>query len=120
MHNLDSNTSGAIMGNFPSTKRLLTFFGIGAGLAVVAIFAYTQFGGSGSEANQASRQEAPSDWQVGELRPNGLRIKPSGRSDSSAVLDPRQFVRSDVKRAYAIPGKIQAAVDREWGPEDAG
>ena len=118
------------MSNLPSTKRLFTFFGIGVGVAVLAIFVYTQTqsaedgaGQASSQAVPAAMQEAPSDWQVGELRPNGLRIKPSGRSDSADVLDPRQFVRSDVKRAYAIAHKIPATINKLYcwcGCEDRG
>lgn len=47
-----------------------------------------------------------SDWSVGELRSNGLRIKPSGRSDASAVLSLEQFSASNVRQAYAFAQQI--------------
>lgn len=175
------------MSTFPSTKRHLTYFAVGAGLAALALFVYMQVRDAPQDTQQAQIQEevspesnAPtleeaSDWTVGDLRPNGLRIKPSGRSDASAVLPPDQFEEDDVRRAYQIatdipevlnklycwcgcenrgvhrsnlgcfedrmavncdvcrgtaeiaarmtedgvtdPGKIQAAVDKEWGPD---
>ncbi len=175
------------MSSFPSAKRHLTYFSVGAVLAALALFVYTQVRETAQDTRQAQiQQEVPaepedpvteeaSDWTVGDLRSNGLRIKPSGRSDASAVLDPEQFERSEVRRSYQIAteipevinqlycwcgcenrgvhrsnlgcfedkmavncdvcrgtaeiasrmtedgvtdlGKIQAAVDREWGPE---
>lgn len=172
--------------SLPRARWLIATFGIGAGLAALGLFLFTD----GTDPNRVNRQaqiqkDAPvkkkaqqndenTNWAVGELRPNGLRIKPSGRSDASAVLDPSQFDRAEVRRAYRIateipevlnklycwcgcenrgvhrsnlgcfedemavtcavcrgtaeiasrmtkngitdPGKIQAAVDQEWGP----
>lgn len=206
------------MSSFPSTKRHLTYFVVGAGLAALALLVYTKVIDTSSDTRQtyaqqeasaqqhatqqgdpaqqgdSAQQETPaetrasseasekasegaSDWTVGDLRSNGLRIKPSGRSDASAVLDPDRFKRPEVRRAYEIAteipevlnklycwcgcenrgvhrsnlgcfedrmavncdvcrgtakiaarmteegvtdaGKIQAAVDMEWGPEQA-
>ena len=106
------------MSKLPSTKRLFTFFAFGAGLAALVLIVYTQTQGLESTARAsaqvapAAMQESASDWQVGQLRPNGLRIKPSGRSDASKVLGPEQFVRSEVKRAYAIAHKIPATINK--------
>ena len=106
------------MSNLPSTKRLFTFFALGAGLAAVALFVYTRAqrpAGQRQASAQASAQAAQntaSDWQVGQLRPNGLRIKPSGRSDASAVLDPEQFARPEVRRAYALAREIPATINK--------
>lgn len=174
------------MSLLPRTKWLVAAFAFGAGLAALGLFLFTE-GADPTRGNQQAQiqKEAPvkkraqrigenTKWTVGELRPNGLRIKPSGRSDASAVLNPVQFDRAEVRKAYRIateipevlnklycwcgcenrgvhrsnlgcfedemavtcavcrgtaeiasrmtkngiadPGKIQAAVDREWGP----
>ena len=46
------------------------------------------------------------DWSVGKLRPNGLRIIPTGCSDASHVLNSIQFTDPEVSRAYAITEEI--------------
>lgn len=58
------------------------------------------------------QHRADAQWAVGELRDDGLRIIPSGRSDNSAVLDPRQFVRPEVQRAYAIAYEIPEVLNQ--------
>lgn len=58
------------------------------------------------------QHRADSNWTVGELRDNGLRIIPSGPSDNSAVLDPRQFERHEVQRAYAIAHEIPEVLNQ--------
>ena len=106
------------MSKLPGSKLLLTYFAVGAGLAALALAAYTQVqspAGTARAAAQATSpvmQEAAADWEVGELRPNGLRIKPSGRSDAFRVLDPEQFTRPEVQNAYAIAHKIPATVNK--------
>lgn len=175
------------MSSFPSAKRHFIFFAVGAGVAALALLVYMQVREAPLDTQQAQVQQEPpgesqaqeaeqaSHWTVGELRSNGLRIRPSGRSDASAVLDPDRFDRPEVRRSYEIAmeipevlnqlycwcgcenrgvhrsnlgcfedemavncdvcrgtaeiasrmteegvtdaGKIQAAVDEEWGPE---
>ena len=69
---------------------------------------------AGQAAGQTTGQNTgqASDWTVGDLRPNGLRIKPSGRDDALAVLDPSQFARSEVRRAYQIATEIPEVINR--------
>lgn len=129
------------MSYLPSTTRLLKYFAVGAGAAGLALVVYGQMmdisgptgqPGTHQEASaqqKAIQQQAPSetkasaernaqgnntasDWTVGELRPNGLRIKPSGRSDASAVLNPEQFDRAEVRRAYRIATEIPEVLNR--------
>lgn len=119
-----------------STTRFLKYFAAGAGLAVLALVVYTQVIDTSSETRQASTQqaasaqqeapaetrssteangqtsEASSNWTVGDLRPNGLRIKPSGRTDASAVLDPNQFPEPEVRRAYKIATQIPEVLNK--------
>ena len=57
-------------------------------------------------------EEAAGDWTVGELLPNGLRIKPSGPSDASAVLDPEQFSKEEVRSAYRIAMEIPDVLNK--------
>lgn len=174
------------LSSLPHTKWLVTAFTVGAGLAALGLFLFTEgtdpIPGDQQAQTQkdvpmkkrAQQNDENTNWTVGELRPNGLRIKPSGRSNASAVLDPDQFDREKVRQAYRIateipevlnqlycwcgcenrgvhrsnlgcfedkmavtcavcrgtaeiasqmtkngvtdPGKIQAAVDEEWGP----
>jgi hypothetical protein len=51
-------------------------------------------------------------WEVGELRENGLRIVPSGRSDAGAVLEPGQFPDRSVRAAYRIATRIPETLNR--------
>ena len=53
-----------------------------------------------------------STWQVGMLRPNGLRIIPSGRSDASHVLNPSQFSDKDTRHAYWVATQIPAVLNK--------
>ena len=55
---------------------------------------------------------ADSGWTVGELREDGLRIIPSGRSDASAVLDPAQFADSAVRHAYWVATQIPETLNQ--------
>lgn len=68
---------------------MLVAFSIGMLLGIAGLAGFLQ-------------HRAEARWTVGELRDDGLRIIPSGRADNSAVLDPRQFDRAEVRRAYAI------------------
>lgn len=52
------------------------------------------------------------DWHVGELRENGLRIIPRGRSDASAVVPPESFDHPRVKEAYAIAQRIPDSLNQ--------
>lgn len=75
-----------------------------------------QYAPEGEERDEATGtertgEEASSDWDVGDLRPNGLRIEPGGRSDASAVLDPEQFSRPEVRNAYRIATEIPAVLN---------
>ena len=106
------------MSNIPSVKRLLAFLAFGAGLAALALLVYMRAQSpddmrrASTKAAPAAMQQSPSDWEIGQLRPNGLRIKPSGRNDASAVLDPDQFVRPEVKQSYSIAQKIPATINK--------
>lgn len=77
---------------------------------------------SAQDAGAQSNTKTDS-WTVGDLRPNGLRIKPSGRTDASAVLDPQQFSSSEVRRAYRTAKKNPAVLNKLYcwcGCEDRG
>lgn len=51
-------------------------------------------------------------WSVGELRPDGLRIVPSGRNDAADVLDPDRFHRPEVRQAYRIATEIPETLNQ--------
>ncbi|MFM0480579.1 PCYCGC motif-containing lipoprotein [Paraburkholderia strydomiana] len=51
-------------------------------------------------------------WHVGMLRPDGLRIIPSGRSDASHVLNPNQFADRDVRHSYWVATQIPATLNK--------
>lgn len=101
-----------------SLKRLLAFFVLGGGLTAVALLIYTQTQRpqdrprASAQATPAAPQEARADWQIGQLRPNGLRIKPSGRTDAANVLDPSRFTRPEVQRTYQIATKIPEVLNQ--------
>lgn len=92
------------------------------GLVALAIGAATSLSGTGYKTGStiAAHQNgtllagAPADtgWTVGELRENGLRIIPSGRSNASAVLDPEQFSDAKVRNAYWIATQIPEVLNR--------
>jgi hypothetical protein len=68
-----------------------------------------------SATGKAGRQEqvrAVAEWRVGVLRPDGLRITPSGRSDASHVLNPGQFADKDVRHAYWVATQIPATLNK--------
>lgn len=53
-----------------------------------------------------------SAWRVGMLRPDGLRIIPSGRNDASHVLNPAQFLDPETRHAYWVATQIPATLNR--------
>ena len=46
------------------------------------------------------------------LRPNGLRIIPSARSDASYVLNPSQFSDKDTRHAYWVATQIPGVLNK--------
>ncbi|WP_407973362.1 PCYCGC motif-containing (lipo)protein (plasmid) [Burkholderia pyrrocinia] len=60
----------------------------------------------------ASATNASSTWHVGMLRPNGLRIIPSGRNDASRVLSPEQFSDPEIRHAYWVATQIPATLNQ--------
>ena len=88
--------SGALFGK---PKRMLIAFSIGLLLGVAGLAGFLQ-------------HRAEARWTMGQLRDDGLRIIPSGLSDNSAVLDPRQFHRREVRRAYAIAYEIPGVLNQ--------
>lgn len=60
----------------------------------------------------ASLLQPDTAWTVGELRPDGLRIVPSGRSDASAVLDPARFDEPRIRAAYAVAQRIPETLNQ--------
>ena len=86
----------------------------GVALGLLLLFGYTQFITPGGERIPAAQSTSAKSegWRVGELRPNGLRIRPSGTNTNAQVLDPRQFVRPEVQRAYAIAYKIPEVLNK--------
>ncbi|MFM0556894.1 PCYCGC motif-containing (lipo)protein [Paraburkholderia sediminicola] len=69
----------------------------------------------GSTTGKAGLQEqvhSETAWHVGMLRPDGLRIIPSGRSDASHVLNPNQFADKDVRHSYWVATQIPATLNK--------
>lgn len=64
------------------------------------------------DGNAENADGADSGWSIGQLRPNGLRIKPSGRNDASEVLEPEQFSSSEVRNAYKIATEIPEVLNK--------
>jgi hypothetical protein len=104
-----------------SLTRHLIFFGVGAGLSALVLFVYTQYRGpeqgstrSTAKAPTKQQRQRPSSQSLppGHLRRDGLRLQPSGRSDSSGVLSPVKFARPEVKRAYQIARTIPAMLNK--------
>jgi hypothetical protein len=62
-------------------------------------------------ASSAQVTQQPA-WHVGMLRPDGLRIVPSGRSDASHVVNPDQFTDRDVRHSYWIATQIPAVLNK--------
>lgn len=51
-------------------------------------------------------------WQVGMLRPDGLRLVVAGRSDATHVVDPDRFVEPDIKHSYWVARQIPALLNK--------
>ncbi|MGH7458153.1 MAG: PCYCGC motif-containing (lipo)protein [Longimicrobiaceae bacterium] len=68
--------------------------------------------GGWSATSLAALLSPDTAWTVGELRENGLRIIPSGRSDASAVLDPEQFENPTVRHAYWVATQIPETLNQ--------
>lgn len=86
--------------------------------AVIASLAFT-----GYLAVRYASVRATDTWEVGELRPDGLRIVPSGRSDGSAVLDPAEFRDPRTRHAYWIATQIPEVMNQLYcwcGCENSG
>lgn len=45
-------------------------------------------------------------WEPGQLRPNGLRLEVSGRSDAAAVLDPTSLGHPYAQKLYTVATEI--------------
>ncbi|KVK86410.1 hypothetical protein WJ47_05800 [Burkholderia ubonensis] len=70
---------------------------------------------AGSVAGATATPNAVRDipgWRVGMLRPDGLRIIPSGVSDASRVLDPTQFSDKAVQHAYWVATQIPVVLNK--------
>jgi hypothetical protein len=68
-----------------------------------------------SATGKASPQEqvhSVTAWHVGMLRPDGLRIIPTGRSDASHVLNPNQFADKDVRHAYWVATQTPGVLNK--------
>lgn len=112
-----------------SLKRPTTWVAGVVVVAAVALAATTYPGRTartGGEMAQQALATAPSGspgWTVGRLRPDGLRIISSGRSDASAVLDPAQFADAKVRHAYEVARSIPAVLNQLYcwcGCENSG
>ncbi|MEX3634590.1 PCYCGC motif-containing (lipo)protein [Paraburkholderia sp. BR14320] len=64
------------------------------------------------KAASSAHSAQAAGWHVGMLRPDGLRIIPSGRSDASHVLNPNQFVDKEVRHAYWVATQIPAVLNK--------
>lgn len=88
---------------------------------VIAVIASLAF--SGHLALRYASARANDEWEVGELRPDGLRIVPSGRADASAVLDATQFSEPRTRHAYRIATQIPDVMNQLYcwcGCENSG
>ncbi len=90
---------------------LLALFVVGVAILLLGTGAFGRSAAHGREVWSALGL-GPQGWTVGELRPNGLRIIPSGRSDASAVLDPEQFAVPKVRHAYRVATQIPATLNQ--------
>nr|WP_313897542.1 PCYCGC motif-containing (lipo)protein [Burkholderia pseudomallei] len=64
------------------------------------------------KADSSALAHEASEWHVGMLRPDGLRIVPSGRSDASHVLNPNRFADKNVRHAYWVATQIPAVLNK--------
>lgn len=114
------------MGRMPSERKGLSrrdalgTVTVALALALVAGVGLSRSSHGSAPTGAASAQAAytsgvePADtgWTVGELRADGLRIIPSGRSDAAAVLDPEQFENAKVRNAYRIATQIPEVLNQ--------
>lgn len=95
-----------------TTKVLLVFaLLIGVGVAFRLGLRRTAPAPSAPASGLSALLQRSGQWSVGELRENGLRIIPSGRSDASAVLDPAQFT-GKTRHAYWVATQIPATLNQ--------
>lgn len=86
--------------------------GAGGGLAWMSHHAWhAAHGSAGAGLVESADPEDPS-WTIGELRPDGLRIIPGGRTDAEAVLGPERFERPEVREAYRIASAIPETLNQ--------
>lgn len=92
---------------------IFALLAVGAGIAL-AWMSHRAGHPAHAAAPALAAVSAPSDttWTVGELRPDGLRIVPSGRTDAAEVLDPDRFQRPEVREAYRIASAIPETLNQ--------
>lgn len=91
----------------PGDGKAFVFTSLAVGLGVLLAWMAHRGHPHGAPAGLAAAAVADdSGWTVGELRSNGLRIVPSGRSDAADVLDHSTFDDPEVRHAYRIATEI--------------
>lgn len=99
-------------------KKVYGILALLAGVAVTGVLLAGEAGEDSKSPNGGTRlssvvsTEDDTTWTVGELRPDGLRIEPSGRSDAGAVLDPARFANTEVRNAYSIATRIPGMLNQ--------
>ncbi|HET7634202.1 MAG TPA: PCYCGC motif-containing (lipo)protein [Burkholderiales bacterium] len=89
----------------PKRRRLLRSALASTVLAAGAV-------GLGITVRANAQSVQASEWKVGMLRSDGLRIIPGGRSDASRVLNPNRFSRPEVRHAYWVATQIPATLNQ--------
>ena len=69
-------------------------------------------GGFGAWGVPRYGPDADGPWEVGDLRPDGLRLVPSGRDDATDVLDPASFEHPFSRELYGIATEIPEILNR--------
>ncbi|TET01737.1 hypothetical protein E3D46_12195 [Burkholderia cepacia] len=69
-------------------------------------FVHRQAASSAAAVDSPNAIQQIPGWRVGMLRPDGLRIIPTGRHDASHVLDPQQFQDKGVRHSYWVATQI--------------
>jgi hypothetical protein len=90
---------------------ILVFAVFPAGFALVPLITRHRLLSLGTSKPDSPAAPQPK-WEVGMLRPNGLRIIPGGRSDASHVLDPNQFSDRDIRHAYWVATQIPEVLNQ--------
>lgn len=67
---------------------------------------------SAAVVESTAQAHEATQWHVGMLRPDGLRIVPSGHSDASHVLNPNQFADKNVRHAYWVATQIPVVLNK--------